>query len=78
LKEKKSDFYVRIRQVGILTSVPFLLAGGPVMGYFIGDWIDGKFGCDPYGKAVLMLLGLAGAGREVFRMIREILKEVQE
>jgi len=74
LKKDKSDTFLTIRQVGILSTIPFILVSGPLIGYFAGNWLDHKFGWDPYGKAVLMILGFAAAAREVVRIIREASK----
>jgi len=74
LKKDKSDLFLRARQVGILSTIPFVLVCGPLIGYFAGDWLDHKYGWDPYAKAVLMVVGFAAAAREVVRIIRQAIK----
>ncbi len=52
--------------------IPMYLAGGPLIGYWMGTWLNNKFGTGPYVRAGLMVLGLIAAGREAWRIIREI------
>lgn len=70
----KSEFFLRARQIGILTSIPLILALGPLIGYFAGSWIDRKFGFYPVGTLALIGLGFAASVRETVRMIREALR----
>ncbi len=63
---------MRARQVGELTMIPFYLAGGLLVGYWMGGWCDSKFGTAPYIRVALMVLGMLSAMRESWRMIRQI------
>ena len=71
----KSEQFLRIRQIGALTSIPIILALGPLIGYFMGHWIDLKAGTTPVGTAILIALGFAAAVRETIRLIREVLRD---
>lgn len=62
-------------QVGVLTTVPFILVAGPLIGFWMGDWIDQRYATDPYGKAVLIFLGFAGSIREIVRIVQRILRD---
>ena len=73
-KQSKSEFFAKARQIGILTTVPFILVAGPVVGYLAGNWLDLKYHSDPYGKVVLIVLGLAASVREIVQIIRDVLK----
>lgn len=59
------------RQYGELTAIPFLLAGGPLIGYYMGDWLDRHFGTKPWATGILIALGFAAAIKEVLRIIRK-------
>ncbi len=73
---KKKDAYLRqLKQIGGLTAVPIILLVGPVVGYFIGDWLDRKFQIFPWCTVIFLILGFVAAGREVSRMLKEILRE---
>lgn len=52
-----------------------VLAAGPLAGYGIGYWLDGRFGTDPWGKVLLSLLGLAAGFKQVVEIIRRSSKE---
>ena len=73
-KQSKSEFFVKAWQIGILTTVPFILVAGPVVGYLAGNWLDQKYHSDPYGKVILIVLGLAASVREIIQIIRDVLK----
>jgi len=60
-----------IRQIGLYTAVPGLLLAGPLIGYGIGWWFDGKFGTSPYLSALGVLLGIAAAGIEIYGLVKK-------
>ena len=70
----KSEFFLRAWQIGILTTVPFILVAGPVVGYLAGNWIDQKYHFDPYGKLVLIVLGVGASVRQIVQIIKDVLK----
>ncbi|MBU8933678.1 MAG: AtpZ/AtpI family protein [candidate division Zixibacteria bacterium] len=60
-----------IRQIGLYAAVPGLLLAGPLIGYGIGWWFDGKFDTSPYLAALGVLLGIAAAGIEIFELVKK-------
>lgn len=60
-----------IKQIGLYAAIPGLLLAGPLIGYVIGWWLDGKFGTAPYLSALGVLMGIAAAGLEIFQIIRK-------
>jgi len=72
----KSELFLRARQVGMLTTIPFILLLGPLIGYFAGSWIDRKWDLAPYGTIVLIVLGFAAAVRETVRLLRQTLRQL--
>jgi F0F1-type ATP synthase assembly protein I len=75
MAEKKGAFYSQVKQIGALTAVPIILVLGPLLGFFAGDWIDRRFQTYPWGTISLLVLGFIAAGREIFRLIKQVLKE---
>lgn len=73
--KKEGAFYSRVKQLGILTTIPIILLVGPAVGFFLGDWIDRKFQSYPWFTAGFVFLGFAAAGREVVRLLKEVLRE---
>lgn len=59
-----------MRQIGILTALPFMMVAGPLVGYFIGDWLDDKLGTSPYLTILLIIMGIISSGREVIKMVK--------
>lgn len=72
---QKTEHFQRIRQIGILTAVPFILPLGPLIGFFLGRWLDRRFGTEPVLVVVLIALGFAASVRETVRMIRDAMRQ---
>ena len=62
--------YGYIRKVGLLTTIPAVLLAGPVIGYYIGDYLDKKFGTSPWLMMILMGLGFAASVRQTILLIK--------
>jgi F0F1-type ATP synthase assembly protein I len=43
---------------------------GPVVGYFIGDWLDDKLGTQPYLMIIMIVLGFVASGKETYRLLK--------
>jgi F0F1-type ATP synthase assembly protein I len=73
---KRGEKYVLIRQVGLLTAVPFVLAVAPLIGFFAGRFLDQKLGTDPWLMIILIVLGFVAGARQVYRLVRLASTEV--
>ena len=73
--EKKDAYYTQVKQLGILTTIPIILLVGPAIGYFLGRWVDRKADSYPWFTVIFVFLGFIAAGREVFRLLRQISKD---
>ena len=58
------------RQIGLLSSIPFILALAPIVGYFLGKYLDQKFRTQPWLSLVLLGLGFVAGVRETIRIIK--------
>lgn len=58
------------RQIGLLSSIPFILALAPIIGYFLGKYLDTKFRTQPWLSLVLLGLGFVAGVRETIRIIK--------
>ena len=58
------------KDLGTYTLIPSLMIAGPIVGYFLGHAVEKKFGGEPWGAVIGMLLGGVAAFREVFRLLR--------
>ena len=59
-----------LRQYSMLIAVPTILAAAPLIGFFIGQYADSKFGTDPYLAVVGVLFGFGAAGIEIGNLIK--------
>ena len=60
-----------LKQIGLYGAVPAIMLAAPLIGYFIGHWLDGKLGTEPNLTAVGALLGIAAAGLEVYYLVKK-------
>jgi F0F1-type ATP synthase assembly protein I len=58
-----------------LVVIPILLAVGPILGYFIGNFLDKKLGTDPYLMILFIVLGFIASGREVYQLVKKAYQE---
>ena len=58
------------RQIGLLSSIPFVLALAPIVGYFLGKFLDQKFRTEPWLSIVLLALGFVAGVRETIKIIK--------
>lgn len=45
--------------------------------FFLGTWIDGKFGTGPYFTLIFLLIGIAAGFRNLYLLIKRYLKDQQ-
>lgn len=67
-----------VRQIGVVTTIPMILVAGPLVGFWIGQWLDRQFHVDPWGKTIFPLLGFAASLRQIITIIQRWIKETQE
>jgi F0F1-type ATP synthase assembly protein I len=58
------------RQIGLLTSIPFILALAPIVGYFLGKFLDQKFRTQPWLSFILLILGFVAGVRETIHIVK--------
>lgn len=75
MQKKEEDKYQQYKQIGLLTTIPFILAAGPVLGYLVGSFLDKKFGTEPYLMIVFITFGFIASGKQVYNIIVRAIKE---
>jgi F0F1-type ATP synthase assembly protein I len=60
-----------LRQFSLLAAVPALLIAGPAVGFFVGQWADGKFGYESMFTIIGIILGFGAAGQEIYRLVKK-------
>lgn len=66
-----NDDKPNIPMIGAYITIPFVQAIPPIIGWFIGRWLDSVFGVAPYIMYTFMILGFIAGFREVYRIIRK-------
>jgi F0F1-type ATP synthase assembly protein I len=69
--DSPSDKYKRIRQLGLLSAIPLILAAAPLIGYFIGTKIDSLLGTNRVFMFVFLGLGFVAGVRETIGLVRK-------
>jgi len=64
-----------MRQVGLLTTIPLLLAVSPIIGFFIGSFLDKRFNTDPIFTIVFLVIGFIAGARQVMNVVRKTSKD---
>lgn len=71
MKAGPSDKYKHVKQLGLLTVIPAMLGVAPLIGFFMGSWIDRKFGTEPIFKLIFLALGFVAGIRETISLIKK-------
>lgn len=70
MTEKDPKKVTAWRQIGLLSSIPFILALAPIVGYFLGQYLDTKFRTQPWLSLILLGLGFVAGVSETIKIIR--------
>ncbi len=70
MTEKGPNKVTGWRQIGLLSSIPFILALAPIVGYFLGQYLDTKFRTGPWLSFILLILGFVAGVRETIHIVK--------
>ena len=70
----KEELYKYIKIGGLLSSLPFVLASGPIIGYFIGDYLKNKFSLGNYVIFIFLAIGFIFSLKEAIKIILMLIK----
>ncbi len=59
----------QIRDIGIYTAIPTMLAVGPALGWLLGRLIEKRWGHDPWPSALGGVFGLLAAVRQIWLLV---------
>ena len=74
-ERKPDDKFKLARQMGIAITIPMVLLAGPLVGWFIGSWLDKKFGTEPWFLTIMLIMGLAAGIRQTIQLIKQISRD---
>ena len=77
-RPKKANEGRNYRQLGLLGTIPILLAVGPAVGFFIGRWLDSILGTEPWLLILFLIFGFIASGKEVYRIIKQAEQDPNE
>ncbi|MDD5692127.1 MAG: hypothetical protein PHP10_03000 [Candidatus Omnitrophica bacterium] len=69
---RKDDFYKGIKTVGFITFIPFMMAAGPLAGYFVAEFLQKKFNLTSHVVFLGVFLGFVVGIMETIRIIRAV------
>ena len=75
---QREDPYEGLRTAGLLLSIPTLLIVSPLVGFFIGSWLDRRLKTSPWLVIIGLILGFVTAGRQTYLIYRRYLAEEEE
>lgn len=70
----ENDGKDKVRLIGAFVMIPFVMAVPPIVGWYLGSWLDGLLGTS-YLMYVFLVLGVIGGARECYRIIKEFSDE---
>jgi len=59
------------RDIGNYTLIPMMMLAGPIMGYLVGHYAEGKLGGEPWLGVGGVLFGLVAAFRQIIIMLQK-------
>ncbi|MCX5669565.1 MAG: hypothetical protein NTX89_05615 [Candidatus Omnitrophica bacterium] len=69
---QKEDFYKGVKTVGFVSFIPFILAAGPLSGYFVGTLLQKKFNFSSYWVFLGVAFGFLVAITEIVKILKVI------
>lgn len=72
------ETYKRIKIAGLVFFMPFMLAAGPVAGFFVGSYLHQRFAMGHYIIFTAITIGLLSSFMETVRIIKIITKAERE
>ena len=69
-KDRKENFYKGVKIAGFITFIPFMLAAGPLSGYFAGSFLQKKFNLSPWVVLFSIAVGFITGVMEMVRILK--------
>ena len=69
---QNEDFYKQVKIVGFVTFIPFILAAGPLTGYFVGSFLQKRFNLTAWVVLLSVGFGLLAAIFEIVKILKAV------
>jgi len=71
---QKENFYKGIKTMGFVSFIPFILAAGPLSGYFVGSFLQKKFNLSSYTVLAGVVFGFIAGTMETIKILKAIVR----
>jgi ATP synthase protein I len=65
------DDYSAYRQVAQAMMIPIILVVAPLLGYYMGIWVDNKLDTGNVFRFIGLALGFGAAGKEIYGLVKK-------
>lgn len=72
--KRRADVYRWIKIGGLLSFLPFVLGAGPIAGFYLGKYLEQRFGLPVYVSIILVTIGFIASLKESVRIVRMAIK----
>ena len=72
--KRKADLYEWIKIGGLLSFLPFVLGAGPIAGFYLGSYLEHRFGLPNYVSIILAAIGFMASLKETIRIVKIALR----
>ncbi len=69
---RKEDFYKGVKTVGFVTVIPFMVAAGPLSGYFVGEFIQNRVNLSAHVVLLSVAVGFLAGLMEMIRILKAV------
>lgn len=60
----------RAKSIGSLGIIPIILAAGPILGIFIGMFLDEKFDTSPWLSILFIIFGFVASTKQIIKLLK--------
>ncbi len=71
MKKKNDERYAWVRQGGLLSTIPFLMAVPPIAGLLIGRYLDNRFDTNPVFIIIFLVFGFVASVRQTASVLKK-------
>lgn len=64
--------------IALALSIPFVMCLPPIVGWWIGSFLDARFETTPYLTYIVLALGVIAGAREAYRVLMRIKNELND
>ena len=78
MNREQEEKYRAARHLSLYLVIPMLLLVSPIIGLYLGKFLDSLFHTEPILMIIFIGLGFVAGGREVYRILARIAREEEQ